>query len=103
MEALVGQGRLGAPLHPARGAPGRSLQWGVTLPSLSPRPSDGWKGGSLAARSNAARLARNGGIIRISKAAAPAPGSQRRGCRLESLPAREGAPADNQFMLHCLF
>ena len=39
----------------------------------------------------------------VPKAAAPTPGSQRRDCRLELLPAREGAPADNEIMLHCLF
>ena len=101
MEALVRQGRPGAPLHPARGAPGRFNE-GSSFQPRGPRPSDA---NVLNGRfgSNVARLARSGALLRIPKAAAPAPGSQRRGCRLELLPAREGAPADNEFMLHCLF
>jgi hypothetical protein len=65
MEALVRQNRPGAPLHPARGAPGR-LNEETALPGLSSDPSDAKvRKGFLAG--NAARPARNGAVIRFLK------------------------------------
>ena len=82
---------------PGKGCAGPP-QW-LLSPGLSSDPSE--------AKARKDRLAGNAARKRrchpVPKAAAPTPGSQRRDCRLELLPAREGAPADNEIMLHCLF